>query len=187
MHEILSPRMQDGKETDLCPEVLRVGGDLHQSFRCGPKHQRIENPFVVQEQGSQDMRDCEDQVHIRHRKEFPLTGGQPPFSGIVQTLRAMPVPAAVVREGDGLTASGTLIQVPTECRCPATFDCGEHLQVLMCQPGSMFTDEVPACRTNDIRHLDGWPGHGFRYLRVRPTCVRSRTASPSSGLAQAVI
>ena len=166
VHEILSPRMQDGKETDLCPEVFGVGGDLHQSFRCGPKHQRIENPFVVQEQGSQDMRDCEDQVHVGHRKEFPLPGGQPPFSGIVQTLRTMPVPAAVVRKGDGLTASGTLIQVPTECRRPATFDCGEYLQVLTCQPGPMFPDEVLAYRTNDIRHLDGWLGHDLRYLRV---------------------
>jgi len=186
MHEILSPRMQDGKETDLCPEVFGVGGDLHESFRTGSKQQVIEKLLVMQEQRSQYVRDCEDQMHVGHRKEFPLPGRQPPFPGIVQTLRTMPVPAAVVGEGDGLTASGTLIQVPTECRCPATFDCGEYLQVLTCQPGPMFPDEVLACRTNDIRHLDGWPGHGFRYLRVRPTCVRSRTASPSSGLAQAV-
>ena len=124
------------------------------------------------------MRDCEDQVHVGYRKEFPLPGGQPPFSGIVQTIPTMPVPAAVVGEGDGFSAFGTLIQVPAECGRPALFDCGEHLQVLTWLKGLTFPDEVFACRTNNIRHLNGWL---ISRLSISPhsdlPCVRSRTAS----------
>jgi hypothetical protein len=75
--------MQYGEETDLCPEVFGISGDLHESFRSGPKNHGIENLLVVQEQRSQYMRDCENQVNVRYGKEFPLTGRQPPFSGIV--------------------------------------------------------------------------------------------------------
>ena len=185
MHEILSPGMQDGKETDLCPEVFGVGGDLLQSFRCGPKHQRIENPFVVQEQGSQDMRDCEDQVHVGHRKEFPLPRGQPPFSGIVQTLRTMPVPAAVVRDGNNITASRTTIPVASECCGSAAFDCRKHLQMQTCQPGPLFFDEAFACRPNDIGYLDRRSGHCSRFFRERSAFVRSDTLIASSGFGHA--
>ena len=166
MHEILSPGMQYGKEPDFCTEVFGVGGDLHKSFRSRPKQQRIEDIFVVQEQRGQDVRDCEDQMNVGNREEFLLPGRQPLFSGIVQTLGTMPVPAAVVRECDGLAASGTLIQVPTKCCRPAAFDGSEHFQMLTCQPGPVLPDEAFACRANDIRHLDGWLGHDSRYLRV---------------------
>ena len=51
------------------------------------------------------MGNRKDQMHVGNGQEFPLTGRQPLLAGIVQTLRAMPVAAAVVRDGDDMTAS----------------------------------------------------------------------------------
>jgi len=73
----------------------------------------------MEHQRSQCMWNCENQVYIGHCKEFLLASRQPLLSGIVQTLRAMPVPAAVVRDGYGMTASTTAVSVASES-CRAT-------------------------------------------------------------------
>jgi hypothetical protein len=71
----------------------------------------------------------------------------------------MPIAAAIVRDGDDMTASRTSIPVTSESRRTATFNGGENLQMHPRQPGPMFRNEVLTCRANYIRHLNGWLCH----------------------------
>jgi hypothetical protein len=68
------------------------------------------------------MGDCKYKVYIRNCKKFLLAGRQPFSPRIVETLRAMPVTAAVVRDGYGMTASTTAVPVTSERCRSATFD-----------------------------------------------------------------
>ena len=139
----------------------------------------------MKDQWSQRVGEGKDHMHVGNGQEFLLTGGQPLVAGVGQTLRAMPIAAAVVGDGHGMTASGTTIPVTAE-RCRTTvFDGKEHLAVQPCQPRPLSLDEVFACRANDVSHLEGWLVHFFRFFRERLTLDRSDTASTSSGFGQA--
>jgi hypothetical protein len=62
--QVLTPAVQHGKETDLCPEMLGVGGDLEQSLGRGVEQQIVEDLLVDQGQRGEMMRDREDDVDI---------------------------------------------------------------------------------------------------------------------------
>jgi hypothetical protein len=73
----------------------------------------------------------------------------------------MPIAAAIVGDGLGFTAPGTTISVTAKRRRATAFNGRKHLAVQSCQPRPLFFDEVFACRSNDISHLDGWLFHCF--------------------------
>ena len=129
MEQVLAPGVQYAEKADSGPQVFRIGGNLQESFSTGSKQQIIEQFFVMEYQRSQYVWNCEDQMYIGHGQEFPLASGYPLFSGIVQTLGTMPVPAAVVRDGHGMAASTTAVPVASECCRSATLDGRENLAV----------------------------------------------------------
>jgi len=47
IEQLLPPGVQHGEETDLCTEVLRIGGDGVQGFRC-----RVEQEVERQRHGA---------------------------------------------------------------------------------------------------------------------------------------
>ena len=65
--QVLTPTVEDGKETDLCAEMFGVGGDLKQSLGRGVEQQVVEDLLVDQGKMCQMMRHREDDVDIRHR------------------------------------------------------------------------------------------------------------------------
>jgi len=127
--QILAPGVQYREKADLGAQVLRIGGNLQESCRTGSKQEGIDEFFVVENQGSQSVGERKDNVHVGNGQKFLLTSGQPLVASVGQTLRTMPIPAAIVGDGHGLTASGATIPVTAERCCPATFDRGEHLTV----------------------------------------------------------
>jgi hypothetical protein len=45
--EILAPGMQDGQESDLSPEVPRIGGDLLQGLGGSTEQEAVDLPRVL--------------------------------------------------------------------------------------------------------------------------------------------
>ena len=144
MLEILPPGVKNAEEADLCAEMLRIGGNLQQTWRRWRETEIINNLLVVQSQPGKFMRDRENHMHVIHRQQFLISFGEPLVAGVGLALWAMPGAAGV--EGDGLVAAlETAIQVATErCRA-AVLDGEEHAQVQPRQPGSVLFDKALPC------------------------------------------
>lgn len=65
--QVLTPTVQHGQETDVCAEMLGVGGDLEQGLGRGVEQQVVEDLLVDQGQLREMMRHREDDVDIRDR------------------------------------------------------------------------------------------------------------------------
>ena len=66
-----------------------------------------------------------------------------------------------------MAASGTTIQVATECCRAAKLDGVEYAEMEPRQPGPVLGDEAVAVMSDDIGHLEGWPVHCFCFFRER--------------------
>ena len=146
--------------------MLRIGGDLEQG-----RGTQLEEPGVQQcgipiAERAERMRQCEDDVHIRHVEHVLLAGGQPPRARLRLTLRTVPVATRVV--GDGAMAARTaVIDMPTERGGPTARDRAQHGALLHAEP-RMLRDEVITLRVEHIGHLHDGPIHdrlGFRNKR----------------------
>src|SRR5262245_11242799 len=95
--QVLSPTVQDGKESDLSPEVLRIRRDGSQSLgRCAKEN--VVNPSLVLKGDLGNLlRHREHNVEIRHHQEFGLAVLDPLRASQALALRAVPVAAAVER------------------------------------------------------------------------------------------
>src|SRR5216684_3072302 len=100
-------------------------------------------------------------------EKFLTTRLEPTVASVGLTLRAVPVPAAVVGDGRTVRAVGALIEMPAQGGGATARDGAQHLEVL---PGDPFTaafDEGVSRGANQIGHLEGWvAGSSFalRYL-----------------------
>ena len=185
VHQVLAPGMEHAEETDLRSQVIRTGGNFQESCSAGSKQKAVEKLLVVEDQRSQPVGNGKDQVHIGNIQEFLLARGQPLPAGIAETPRAMPIAAAVVRDGDDMAARTTTIAVPAKSCRATVLDGVEHLAVQPGHPRALSFDEAFACRSNDVSHLQRRPIHGSRFFLERLTPDRSDTASSSSGFGQA--
>src|SRR5437667_6490535 len=95
--ELLAPGVQDTEEADLCPKVSRIARHFEEGFRTGTKQKIIEDLLVLQDQWPQATGQGEHDMAVGRRAEFSPTASDPPFPRGSRTLRALTVPAAVVR------------------------------------------------------------------------------------------
>ena len=58
-----------------------------------------------------------------------------------------------------MSAGRAAIEMPAQGSRPTPFDRPQHTEVLGGQPGAMGLDEACAVSTDDVSHLEGWPGH----------------------------
>lgn len=185
MEQVLPPGMKDAEKANLSSQVFRIGGNLQESCGAGSKQKCVNQFLIMKRQKRKCVRNRKNQMDVWNGEEFPLAGRQPLLPGMVQTLRTMPIPAAVVRDGCDMTASRTTVPVSSKRCRPATLDGRKHFEVQHCQPGPMFLDEAFSCRANDVRHLERRPHHWGCFLPERFTSATSDTASVSSGFGQA--
>ena len=75
-----------------------------------------------------------------------------------------------------MAASSALIDMSAKRSGAAALNRGQHFQMQAVQPVPVFVDELPSCESNQIGHLQRWPGHYFFSLP-------GATCKPSSGLA----
>ena len=112
------------------------------------------------------MRNGEDQMEIRQIEQFSLSGCNPALASLCLTLRSVPVPAGIIRDGL-MTALRTLIDVAAQRRRAAASDRAQHTQLLIVQPGVLFNEAITLL-AEYIGHLHGRPAHsGLRSLRER--------------------
>ena len=104
------------------------------------------------------MRHAEDQMIVGRRQQLPLAGGQPPVAGVGLALRAVAIPAGVVKDGL-MAAAVTLIAMPAERGRAAAFDGAEHFYLGPGQRVPVAIDESTARSADNVSHLEGWPLH----------------------------
>ena len=111
------------------------------------------------------MRQRENDVHVGHVEQLALAGVEPALPRLRLALRAVPIPARVVR--DGLMSAGvTPIEMPTERGGATARDRTEHRALLHAQPW-MLLDEGVTLRVKDIGHLHGRPAHACGRLPLQ--------------------
>src|SRR6266478_2158356 len=94
--ELLIPSMQHGEEADFRAEVFRIASDFEKCVSAGAEQQIVDDFLVLQSQCCKLRRECEDYMDVAGREKFLAARCDPPFPGSGLTLRAVPIPAAVV-------------------------------------------------------------------------------------------
>jgi hypothetical protein len=87
--KILSPCMQDTEETDFCPEMFGIGGDLEQRRGAGAEQKVIDDLLVLQSQPGKFVRKREYNMHVAHGQQFFIAIGKPLITGVGLALRTV--------------------------------------------------------------------------------------------------
>ena len=87
----LAPGMEDGGHAELGAEMLGVGCDGGECLGRAAEQDGIDDGFVLEGNLSGGRRQGEDDVEIRHGKEFGLPFGEPLRAFRALALRAMPI------------------------------------------------------------------------------------------------
>src|SRR5271170_2296077 len=82
MLQSLVPSMEHAEEADLGSQVAWIASDLQQRCSAGVKQQVIDQPFILQREGSQFPRHGEDDVHVTGGKQLPLPRLEPAQAGV---------------------------------------------------------------------------------------------------------
>ena len=168
----------------VAAQAFRIRGDLEQGLGGGLKQEVVHHALVDEREARERLRHREDDVDVAHRQELRFARGHPRVPRRGQTLRAMPIPAAVVREGR-LRTLLTAIAMPAERRGAALRDRAEHAPMLPGDPRAVGVQEAIAMSAHDVGHLEGWPRHRLCFRRVRRAVSGPAMGSASRGLATA--
>ena len=94
--QVLSPRMQDGEESNLCSEMLRIACKLAERFGDGAEQQAVEFGLILQNESVQLMWQREDDVKVAGFKQFLLPRVDPPTTSLSLALVAVTIATTVV-------------------------------------------------------------------------------------------
>ena len=166
------------------PKRFGFARDLEQGVGGGLKQQVVHHALVDERETGERLRDREDDVDVADWEELLLASRHPRVPRRGQTLRAMPITAAVVRESR-LRTLLTAIAVPAERRRAALRDGPEDASMRPRDPGPVRLQDAIAMSAHDVGHLEGWPRHRLCSRRVRRTVSAPETGIASSGLATA--
>jgi hypothetical protein len=108
--------------------VFGISRDLEQRLGGGPKQQAINQRFVLQGQGSQEVGQSEDHMKVGDGQQFGGTFLQPALASCRLALRAVPIQARVIGDGS-LSATITLLDVSAERGRTASDDGAEHFEM----------------------------------------------------------
>ena len=180
----LAPRVEDHQPADVATEALRIARDLAHGLGGGVKEQVVHHALVDERETRERLRHREDEVDVADREQLLLARRHPRVPRRGQTLRAMSIATAVVREGR-LRALVTAIAVPTERRGAALRDGPEDAPMLPGHPGAVRLQKTIAVLAHDVGHLERWPRHRWCFSRVRRAVSGPEIVSASSGFATA--
>jgi hypothetical protein len=110
-------------------------------------------------------------------QELLLPFGEPLIARVGQALRTVPVPTRVVRDS-AMVALRAPIEMATQGGGAATRESAEHAPMLPGEPGPVRLDEAIDVLSDDVGHLEGWPG-----LRFCRRCDRRAVSGPDRGIA----
>jgi hypothetical protein len=92
--------------------MLRVRRDLEQRGRTRAKQEIVDDSLVLKGEPGEFVGQREHDMAVADGQKFLLTGRQPPLPCAGQTLRTMPIPTGVTRDG-ATAAAGTAIHMTT--------------------------------------------------------------------------
>jgi hypothetical protein len=92
-------------------------------------------------------------MDVGRGQKFMTTRRDPAITRTGLTLRAVPVAAAVVRDGGTMSAASALIDMATEGGGATARDGQHDLQMNPAEPVTVALHEVCACAANDIGQL----------------------------------
>jgi len=118
MHEILTPGVEHGEETDLRAQVLGIGRDRAQRLTRRSEKYIVDMLFVLKGDGGNRLRYRKDYMKIADRQKLSLTIVEPFGLGHRLAFVAMPIAATVIRNALVVTLI-TLLDVTTKC-CGST-------------------------------------------------------------------
>ena len=180
----LAPRVEHHQPANGATQALRIARDLEQGVGGRLKQQVVHHALVDERETGERLRDREDDVDVADRQQLLLASRHPGVPRRGQTLRAMSITAAVVRERR-LRTLLTAIAVPAERRGAALRDGPEDASMRPRDPGPVRLQDAIAMSAYDVGHLEGWPRHRLCSRRVRRTVSVPETGIASSGLATA--
>jgi len=108
MLQSLVPGVQHAEEANLGTEMPGIVGNLEQSLSTGMKQQVIDHLLVLQGEWGQFARQREDGMHIAGGQKLSFAR-LPAQTRVALASWTMPVPARVVRDGSGTSASSAAI------------------------------------------------------------------------------
>jgi hypothetical protein len=176
--------VQDHQAADVTAQAVGIRGDLRQRFHGSLKYEVVYHALVAEREARERLRHREDEVDVSDRQELRLTRRDPRVPRRGQTLRAMSITAAVVREGR-VRALVTAITVPAERGGAALRNGSEDAPMAPGHPGTVPLHEAIALSAHDVGHLEGWPRHRLCFSRVRRAVSGPERVSASSGFAAA--
>ena len=97
-------------------------------------------------------------MHVARREKLPATCFEPTVAGTGLTLRAVQVPAGVVRDG-AMPAAGALIEMPAQCGGATAPNGQQDFDMLPADPLTASFDECVSRGADKIGHLERWPAH----------------------------
>src|SRR5271165_1866578 len=75
--EVLSPGMEHAEESDVGSQVLWIASQFKERSGTGAEEQIVEQPFVLEDQRAEFVRQREDDVEVRHGQQLSGTRNQP--------------------------------------------------------------------------------------------------------------
>jgi len=151
--EFLVPGMKHAEEADVSTEMGGVARDFQQGFGAGPEQQTVDDFPVLKSPCSQLRRQPEDDMDVGCGQQFTTTRRDPALTRTSLTLRAVPIAAAVVRDGGTMSAASALIDMAAECSRATAYDGAQDLNMCPTEPLTIARDEICACAANDVGHL----------------------------------
>jgi hypothetical protein len=150
--------VQHAEEADFSTEMLGISRDFKKGFRTGAKQEIVEHLLVLQDQWSQPVGQCEDNMDVTRWEKLLAPRCEPAIASSCLTLRAVPISARVVGDGAMSTASA-FIDMPAERGGTTPRNGQEHFDVFPGDPLTASFDECVSRGTDEIGHLERWPTH----------------------------
>jgi hypothetical protein len=159
MMQVLSPGMEHRHESDPRAQMFGVGGDLQEGFGRSAKEHAVNYPLVLEGQGSDHLRQREDDVEVLDREQLSGALFEPHRAGCALALRAMAIAAGTIRDR-AVAATVALFDVATE-RCGAT-DCDVAQRFLLAsrERRSECLEVSRAVDAENVGQLQGGRRHG---------------------------
>src|SRR5918996_1024685 len=95
----LAPRVEHHEPANCGTQPFRIRRNLEECRRCGLKQEVVHHALVEERETGERLRYREDDVDVADREQLLLASRHPRVPRRGQTLWAMPIATAVVREG----------------------------------------------------------------------------------------
>jgi len=148
---LLGPRMENGRESDLCSQSLPASCTFQQGAGSGAEKDMVQRGPVLEDDSREFMGNGENHMEVRCRERVLISLCEPLCTLQPLTLRAMPVAARVVGNTSVSAPLFTDIDMASQGLSPTGFDRAHGLSLLRTQ--WMRGTVMLTVDTKDIRHL----------------------------------